>query len=122
MIPPTYGSLCTTADPTFYEYRYQEQIPYCKRDVTTERKIEICKRDGVEDRSDYTVDHIIPLSLGGSNSDDNLWCQHKLLAVTNIEYEAYKELENGSISQKQAIDKVLKAKFSKKIFQEDTDL
>jgi len=76
-----------------------------------ERKIAICDRDGVTDRAEFTVDHIIPLALGGDNSDDNLWCQHYTLAVTDLENRMYLALVRGTISQRDAIAKVLYAKF-----------
>jgi hypothetical protein len=117
LVPPTHGSYCTATDFGFDGYRYQENIPHCKREVTTQKKIEICKRDGVVDRTDFTVDHIIPLSLGGSNNDDNLWCQHKSLNVTSLEYEAFKEIQSGESNQKEAVEKVLQAKFSKGIYE-----
>lgn len=113
MVPPTHGDLCTSADIDLDAYRYEEQIPHCKRNVTTERKIAICKRDGVVDRSEFTVDHIIPLSIGGSNRDENLWCQHKSLAVTSLETALFEKLNKGEITQKEAIEQILEAKFEK---------
>lgn len=113
LIPPVPGHLCAPTNPDFAEYRYQEQVPICKRNVSTKKKNEICERDGVKDRTNYTVDHIIPLSLGGSNADSNLWCQHKSLAVTNIEYFIYIQLRQNAVSQKQAIRGILKVKFKK---------
>jgi len=113
LFPPTYGSLCSPTSPDFKEYRYQEQIAYCTRNVSTERKNTICHRDGVDDRTAFTVDHIIPLSLGGSNDDDNLWCQHHSLNVTHVEFKTYQELRDGKITQQEAIDIILDAKFKK---------
>ncbi len=111
VVPTVSGSLCTISDPDFSEYRYSEQIAVCKRNVTPERKNKVCKRDGVLDRRDFTVDHLIPLSMGGSNHDDNIWCQHKSINVTALEYEVYVDLRGGALSQKDAIEKVLRAKF-----------
>lgn len=110
LVPPTTGHLCTENDLDFDGLSYEEQIPHCTRNVTTERKIEICKRDGVEDRTEYTVDHIIPLAVGGSNDDDNLWCQHYTLAVTDLERKMYLAMSRNEISQKDAIAKILFAK------------
>jgi hypothetical protein len=112
LIPPTHGHMCSAKDPDFKELRYPEQIEYCERNVSTSRKDDICLRDGVSEREGFTVDHIIPLSLGGDNSDQNLWCQHNSLSVTNIEYEAHLLLRTGEVSQKQAIKMVLDAKFN----------
>lgn len=110
-VPPTHGHFCTENDPDFDGYRYKEQIPHCTRNVTTERKIDICLRDGVEDRTEFTVDHIIPLALGGSNDDSNLWCQHQSIAVTPLEYQMFKELDAGTTTQEMAIETILNAKF-----------
>jgi 5-methylcytosine-specific restriction endonuclease McrA len=57
------------------------------------------------------VDHIIPLALGGSNRDENLWCQHKSLAVTPLETALFEKLNKGEITQKEAIEQILEAKF-----------
>lgn len=113
LVPPTEGSLCTRSDPDFDEYRYEERIPHCQRNVTTQRKNEICHRDGVSDRSEFTVDHIIPLSLGGSNHDDNLWCQHRSLAVTKLEQQVFWKIDGGEITQDEAIEIILDAKFDR---------
>lgn len=111
LIPPTQGRLCNQSDPDFDGLRYSEQIPHCSRNVTTEKKIEICKRDGIDDRSEFTVDHIIPLALGGDNSDENLWCQHYTLAVTHLEHQMYLALSRGETTQQEAVATVLRAKF-----------
>jgi len=111
LTPPVPGSICTPDDPDFFEYRYPQKIAYCKRNVSHEKRVEICERDGVFDRSEYTVDHIIPLSIGGSNDDDNLWCQHRSLAVTRLEYQLYLKIKNGEINQDSAIERILRAKF-----------
>jgi len=112
IVPPIPGSLCTPRDPDFKEYRYPEKIAYCKRNVTTQRKIDICARDGVYNRRHYTVDHFIPLSMGGSNHDDNLWCQHEDLAVTGLEYNLYRKMYRGDIGQSNAIRIIKKAKLN----------
>jgi hypothetical protein len=113
LIPPFTGHLCTAKDPDFDGYRYKEQIAHCKRKVSTARKNKICKRDGVDDRRDFKVDHIIPLSIGGSNHDTNLWCQHKSIDTAKYEYELYSDLKAGRINQKEAILKILQKKFKK---------
>jgi hypothetical protein len=114
LVPPTQGSLCTRDNPDFDALRYSEDVPHCARNVTIEKKIEICKRDGIEDRSQFTVDHIIPLSLGGDNSDENLWCQHYSLAVTHLEQQMYLALSRDEITQQEAIATILRAKFKPK--------
>ena len=101
------GHLCSVNDKDFSRYRYAENIPYCKRYVTTKRKDKICALYGVTSREErqkfYTVDHIIPLSLVGSNNDKNLWCQHKKIYTGHIEYWLYKKMEDGEIRHAPAL-------------------
>lgn len=113
LVPPVPGSLCSVDDPDFKEIRYPEQIPICYRNVPTWKKNEICSRDGVEDRTNYTVDHIIPLSTQGNNSYSNLWCQHKSLNVTHEEYTTYIKLREGEITAEEAIQHILDLKFKR---------
>lgn len=109
--PPVQGSLCTTSHADFDGFRYAENIPHCKRNVSTRRKKAICKRDGVLNRKDYTVDHIVPLSVGGDNSNDNLWCQHQSINVTKLEYTTYVQLRDGKLVQREALEILRDAKF-----------
>lgn len=110
-IPPVNGDYCTPSDPDFKEYRYIENIAICERNVTTAQKIEICKRDGVVDRTEFTVDHLISLSMGGSNSLENLWCQHKSINFTHEEYLGYIALRDGTQTQAEVVEHILDLKF-----------
>ncbi len=112
-IPPISGSYCTVDDYDFDEFRYSEQIPHCRRNVFTRRKKAICIRDGVYNRDSYTVDHLIPLSLSGSNHDDNLWCQHKSINHTALEYEMYKAVRDGEMLRDNAVNLLLDVKFNR---------
>lgn len=112
-IPPVPGDYCTTNDSDFTELRYKEQIPYCERNVTYERKRELYKQFNITNTKDYTIDHVIPLSMGGSNSDNNIWPQHKSINVTQQEYETYVKLRDGKITRKEAVNYILKLKFRK---------
>lgn len=80
----TPGNLCTKSDADFAEYRYAEHIPYCDRHVTTGTKRAIYEAYGIpkEDQANYTIDHLIPLSIGGSNDRKNLWTEHKAVKAT----------------------------------------
>src|SRR5262245_32499514 len=75
----TPGELCTDSDSDFYEYRYKEEIAYCKRNVSSQLKANIYDEYEIpkDERRDYTIDHFIPLSIGGSNHQVNLWPEHK---------------------------------------------
>ena len=114
----TKGELCTTSDPDFREYRYPERIPYCERNVSSSLKKRIYEDYAIPqiERKDYTIDHLIPLSIGGDNRQINLWPEHKAVKALrlNLEYDLYLKLRDGKISQDDAIDEILWAKFHPK--------
>ena len=114
----TPGSLCQNPD---YE-RYAEKIPYCNRNVDSSTKREIIREYDSElgysigemDRQDFKIDHFIPLSIGGSNSEDNLWPQHKsVYSLTDkIEDLLHLTLEKSVLKQAEAIEKIRYIKFN----------
>lgn len=110
----TVGSFCDEKDPDFVGYRYKEKIPFCIRNVSRHLKARIYRMYGVSERCrhEYTIDHYIPLSMGGSNADDNLWPEHKKVKATrqNLEQSLYLELSNGNIKQHDAVQMVTEAK------------
>ena len=106
------GQICTTEDKDFDRFRYSERIPYCKRNVSTSRKNKICAKYGVNDRAGYTIDHIIPLSAGGSNHDKNLWCQSRSIYTGHIERWMYDKLNRGEMTQAEAVRYILAHKFN----------
>ena len=110
-IDMTPGSYCTTSDPDFREFRYDEQIPWCKRNVDYDTKVIVYNMYGMEPDDAYTIDHLIPLSLGGSNHIDNLWPQHESVYSGRLEYNMYVKLRRGEVTQQEAIDTVLEFKF-----------
>lgn len=112
----TTGSLCTTDNADFTEYRYAEEIPYCERNVSTGLKNEIYREYGVpaDCKSEYTIDHFYPLSLGGDNSRENLWPEHKAVKAirSNLEMKLYKQISAGEITQKAALAQIRKSKMN----------
>ena len=121
-VPPTPnpqmspGGMCNTEDPHWEEFRYQERIPYCKRKVSSSLKRRVYEAYGIPSncRKHYTIDHIVPLSIGGNNGPENLWPEHKSIKRTryNLEYELYLALRDARISQQQAVETILRAKFN----------
>ena len=111
----TPGSVCTESDRDFEEYRYEEQIPYCHRNVSSALKKRVYEWYDIREseRKHYTIDHLIPLSIGGDNDEDNLWPEHKELKATrpDLEIKLYTALRDGKISQRKAIERVLEEKF-----------
>lgn len=116
------GHLCSVKDKDFDRHRYPERIPYCRRNVSTSSKDKICKDYGVNSRKNYTVDHIIPLSIGGSNSFENLWCQHKNINSSRIEFEIFLKVRDGEMSQAEAVHFIMKYKFNPRIQPRDNNL
>lgn len=111
----TPGHLCSYLDADFSEFRYDEYIPYCNRNVSEGLKNQIYKEYGIPapNRQYYTIDHLIPLAIGGSNSKTNLWPEPKALKAKrpNLEYDVYLQLKYGEITQERAIEVILNAKF-----------
>jgi hypothetical protein len=112
----TYGDLCNLSNTDFVEYRYPEKIPYCKRNVSSYRKSKIYDlyKIPVSERKNFTIDHLIPLSIGGSNKDSNLWAEHLSLKEQrgSLELDLFILLKSGTITQKQAINRILCSKFN----------
>lgn len=114
----TPGSLCNTPDT----HRYPEQIPYCERALNSFDKelVFIAYRklgwSLSGERSQYKVDHFIPLCAGGSNEMDNLWPQyHTVSKLTDpLEPLGCEVLAKGNITQKELISLIMKAKLNTK--------
>lgn len=119
----TSGDICDTQDPDFKEFRYSEKIPYCERNVSQHTKTQIYALYGVPThcRPFYTIDHFIPLSIGGTNDVRNLWPEARAVkkARQNLEQTIFKKLERGQITQTQAIDLILQAKWHPPVDQID---
>ena len=111
----TPGELCTPSNPNFAEYRYRERIPYCRRNVSTALKTRVYESYGIpaEERGQYTIDHLIPLSLGGSNSERNLWPEHRAVKATRprLEQDLFEALHDGRATQREVVESILEIKF-----------
>lgn len=112
----TPGSFCKHPD----QRRYPERIAYCRRDVSKSEKWEVIntynrvlgydiKR---EDRSQFKIDHLIPLCAGGSNEKDNLWPQHmSVYEITDpLEGVACEKMARGRLLQQRAVELIRRAK------------
>lgn len=117
-IDQTPGKVCTREDKDYQGPRYPEKIAYCKRNVSDGLKKRIYDNYQIlkEKQKDYTIDHLIPLAIGGSNHIKNLWPEHKEVKATRptLEWTVYKALESGSITQTNAINTILTEKFRTK--------
>lgn len=110
------GALCDKKDIDYVGVRYKEKISYCERNVSSKLKADIYALYDIPEKCKkyYTVDHIIPLSLGGDNSSENLWPEHKKVKATRpyLEQELYDALRRGEIKQKDAVKIILENKFN----------
>ena len=105
----TPGDLCE--EPSIF--RYDEQIKYCERNVSSALKKKIFEMYESQlgfqlknlPRSDFKIDHFIPLSIGGSNDIENLWPQHKEVYAYSDKLEelVYIALKDAKIKQEEAI-------------------
>ena len=108
----TPGKLCDQPDST----RYPENIPYCDRNVSSSTKQDIIHQYDVEfgfriesmPRTDFKIDHLIPLCMGGSNSRENLWPQHKSVFVLTdpIEQGLCELMAQGHLTQTDAVSMI----------------
>lgn len=112
----TPGSYCEHPD----SFRYPEHIPYCARNVDGGRKRQVIddynQKLGYDirpgDRSQFKIDHLIPLCAGGSNEVTNLWPQHKsVYEITDpLEGPLCDKMAKGRLLQKRAIELLMRAK------------
>lgn len=96
----TPGDVCETFYPDFKEFRYADRMPYCRRNVSRLLRDRVYGDYKIpeSERINYTIDHKIPLSLGGSNHIHNLWPQHRNFYTGEIEQKVYLQVKNGSMS------------------------
>lgn len=112
----TPGDLCSK--PT--SYRYPEKIKYCDRNVESSFKNEIIQMYdrqfgysiGRMQRSQFKIDHYIPLCAGGSNELQNLWPQHvSVYTITDpLEPLICEKMAAGRLSQAKAVEFIKAAK------------
>jgi hypothetical protein len=112
----TPGALCTLDDPDFEGFRYEEKIIWCDRNVSGYLKDQIYDEYGIpeECRRRYTIDHFIPLSIGGDNSAENLWPEHKRVKETRPQLEQFvhDSMRKGTMTQKEAIELIVLEKMN----------
>ncbi|RYZ67053.1 MAG: hypothetical protein EOP09_11690 [Proteobacteria bacterium] len=111
----TPGELCQRAD----SYRYPEKVAYCERDVSSDTKRglfvkydQLGFRTREMNRGSFKIDHYIPLCMGGSNSEKNLWPQHvTIYNVTDpLEPLLCEKMAAGRLTQKKAVEYIMYGK------------
>ncbi len=113
-VDKTPGELCSEDDKDFLEHRYSEKMPYCVRRVAQWQKNRIYQQYSIPEkcRHRYTVDHLVPLAVGGNNAFENLWPEHVLVKKTRqeLEQKLYEEVRKGMMHSQDARDIILKEK------------
>jgi len=102
------------------QYRYAERIGWCKRDVSRSTKARVIAtydarlgfRVGDMNRQEFKIDHYIPLCMGGSNAEENLWPQHQTVysATDPIEQRLCELVAAGTMRQVEAVDLIRQSK------------
>lgn len=112
----TPGSLCNEDDEDYVGPRYDEGIAYCERAVSKHQRDLIYDLYQIPEakRDNYTIDHFIPLALGGNNDPLNLWPEHVDVKSIrrSLELDLYLELKAGMITQEEAIEVIVEAKMN----------
>lgn len=110
----TQGDLCSENDPDFEARKYPERITVCDRNVSRDLKRQIYREYNIPEacRRHYTVDHFIPLSIGGNNARLNLWPEHKLVKERrkDLEQDVFDAVFAGTMKQEEAIARITDAK------------
>lgn len=108
----TPGDVCTETNPDFKEFRYKEKIAVCNRNITTAKRSKVYDSYGivVSERKNYTIDHFIPLFIGGSNDIKNLWPQHKDISSAALEYRVYNIINAGKLEKADCLDLLMAIK------------
>jgi len=120
----TPGELCQRPDA----YRYPERIAYCERNVDSKTKRKVMNTYDKElgyqttkmPRNKFKIDHFIPLCMGGSNSEQNLWPQHESIyqQTDELEFVLCQKMSQGDLKQSDAVDLIKRAKFEVKMVEE----
>ncbi len=112
----TPGELCDRPDA----HRYPEKIPYCNRNVDSSTKWAVIRTYDRElgyeiertGRMKFKIDHYIPLCMGGSNNEVNIWPQHESVyqRTDPLEGLACEKMSAGVLLQDRAVELIKEAK------------
>ena len=110
----TPGDICSVNDPDYVDHRYPENMTYCERNVSKGDKSAIYKayKVDIKCKHRYTIDHMVPLAIGGNNSHENLWPEHVLVKETRekLEQDLFEAVSNGEMTSKEAIQIIINEK------------
>lgn len=116
----TPGDLCQVPNAL----RYPEKISYCDRNVDKNEKWLVIQNYMKKynfmidetNRTEFKIDHYIPLCMGGANSVANLWPQHQSVYLISdpLEVVLCEKLAEGKMTQHAAIEKIKQGKLDYK--------
>ncbi len=110
----TPGSFCGLQDIDFKGFGYSEKIPTCKRSLNEEIKelVYLNYQIPVDLRKCYSLDHFVPLFLGGNNAIENLWPKHHFVRSihSKSEQKLFKLVLAGSLKVDEAVRIILDQK------------
>jgi hypothetical protein len=110
----TPGEFCDENDKDFQDFRYKEKMAYCKRNVSKGLKNHIYEMYHIPKNchGSYTIDHFVPLALGGNNALENLWPEHKLVKATRqeMEQDLYNQVSEGTMTSEDAVKILIQEK------------
>ena len=110
-MPVTPGALCSPQNKDYKEFVYG--IHKCSRNFGKGDKTAVAAPYGITSQGDwkkYKFDHLIPLSIGGSNSRRNVWplvLGTPGAAKEALEQTAFNLLSSGKINQEEAIKMIV---------------
>jgi hypothetical protein len=92
--------------------KYVRNVPICKRNVSTKLRNKVFNRYGIHHslRHLYTIDHLFPVALSGSNSIKNLWPMPRAMERHDIEHQIINQFKSGFITHSQAVILILELK------------
>ncbi len=110
-----YPHFCTEKSSELREIRYANKVAVCNRNVSSATRNKIYNKYQIPegDRGNYTIDHLVPLFMGGSNEEQNLWPQHKSIGTAELEGLIFGRLSKGEISYQEALNEILNLKLNK---------
>jgi hypothetical protein len=100
--------------------RYPERVPVCGRSVSNHQKQAVFTQYDTQlgyqvrsmPRGSFKIDHYIPLCMGGSNRNENLWPQHESIYkfTDPLEPLLCQKMAAGRVLQTKAIEMIQRAK------------
>ncbi len=102
------GKLCSPEDSDYWRTfgEGEQAVHICSRNVSMSQKYQTLSKYGIDKkkRSQYKIDHVIPLNIGGSNDSSNLFPIDKSLMgiYERAEWPIYQAFRHDMVTTKEA--------------------